>query len=158
MISIGQAKSLEAVEAARGLFVEYGALPDVNIPRHEIAGLPGEYAPPSGALLIAMDGEAAAGCVALRKLGKDTCEMKRLFVRPKYRGQDLGKSLVHEIIARAQDLGYARMLLDSRPSMQAAIRLYRSVGFREIASYMADSVPGALFFELELIIIAHASG
>lgn len=158
MISIGQAKSLEAVEAARELFVEYGALPDVNIPRHEIAGLPGEYAPPSGALLIAMDGEAAAGCVALRRLGKDTCEMKRLFVRPKYRGQEVGKRLVHEIIARAQDLGYARMLLDSRPSMQAAIRLYRSVGFREIASYMADPVPGALFFELELTRIAHASG
>ncbi|HEV2488169.1 MAG TPA: GNAT family N-acetyltransferase, partial [Candidatus Acidoferrales bacterium] len=135
-----------------------GALPDVNIPRHEIAGLPGEYAPPSGALLIAMDGEAAAGCVALRRLGKDTCEMKRLFVRPNYRGQEVGKRLVHEIIARAQDLGYARMLLDSRPSMQAAIRLYRSVGFREIASYMKDPVPGALFFELELTRIAHASG
>src|SRR5689334_19949077 len=79
MISIGQAKSLDAIEAARGLFVEYGALPDVNIPRHEIAGLPGEYAPPSGALLIAMDGEAAAGCVALRRSEEHTSELQSQF-------------------------------------------------------------------------------
>ncbi|HEV2299130.1 MAG TPA: GNAT family N-acetyltransferase [Candidatus Acidoferrales bacterium] len=114
--------------------------------------------PPTGALLVALDGKAGAGCVALRKLEEQTCEMKRLCVRPKYHGQGMGKELALEIIVRAKDLGYSRMQLDTRPSMQSAIDLYRSLGFREIPSYMTAPVPGALFFELDLSRGAHASG
>lgn len=150
MIRIVEATSLGAVEIVRELFLEYGALPDVSIGQHEIAGLPGEYVSPTGALLVALDGKAGAGCVVLRKLEQQTCEMKRLYVRPKYHGQGMGKGLVLEIIARAKELAYSRMQLDTRPSMQSAIALYRSLGFREIPSYMTDPVRGALFFELDL--------
>lgn len=134
----------------RKLFLEYGALPDVRIKREEIAGLAGEYAPPSGALLLALDGGAGAGCVALRRLEQQTGEMKRLYVRPKYQGRGVGRELVTEIIARARGVGYTRMRLDTRSSMQTAIALYRSMGFREIPAYMNDPVAGALFFELDL--------
>jgi ribosomal protein S18 acetylase RimI-like enzyme len=150
MIRISEATSLGDVEIVRELFLEYGALPDVSITQHEIAGLPGEYAPPSGALLVALDDKSGAGCVALRKLEQQTCEMKRLYVRPKYRGQGMGKELVLEIIARARELGYSQMRLDTRPSMQSAIALYRSLGFCEIPSYMTNPVPETLFFELDL--------
>lgn len=150
MIRIEDAASPESLPILGELFLEFGALPDVMMSREEVAGLPGEYAGPSGALLVALDGRAGAGCVALRKLDDRTCEMKRLYVRPKYRGRSVGRGLVTDIIARAQKLGYARMRLDTRPSMQNAIALYRSLGFREIPAYMIDPVPGALFFELEL--------
>lgn len=150
MIQIREATSLGLIEIVRGLFLEYGALPDVNIGQHELAGLPGEYAPPTGALLVAMEGTSGAGCVALRRLDVQTCEMKRLYVRPKHRGGGVGKTLAHEIILRGRAVGYSRMRLDTRPSMQAAIALYRSLGFREIPPYMSNPVPGALFFELEL--------
>lgn len=100
MIRISEATSLGTIEIVRELFLEYGALPDANIAQHEIAGLPGEYVPPTGALLVALDDKSGAGCVALRKLEQQTCEMKRLYVRPKYRGQGMGKELVLEIIAR----------------------------------------------------------
>lgn len=151
MIRIREATSLGDVEIVRELFLEYGALPDVSIGRHELAGLPGEYAPPAGALLIALDGKAGAGCVALRKLDRVTCEMKRLYVRPKYRGGGTGKQLVLQIIEQARKLGYRQMRLDTRPSMQRAIALYHALGFREIPSYVSDPVPGALFFELDLV-------
>lgn len=150
MVQIREATSLTCIEIARDLFLEYGALPEVNFGRHEIAGLPGEYAPPSGALLIALDGDAGAGCVALRKLAPGTCEMKRLYVRPNYRGTGLGRALVLEVIARAGQLGYARMRLDTRAWMKGAQALYRAMGFREIPAYSPQSVPGTKYFELEL--------
>ncbi|HKW88082.1 MAG TPA: N-acetyltransferase [Candidatus Acidoferrales bacterium] len=158
MVRISEASSLGAIEIVRQLFREYGALPDVSIGKHELAGLPGEYAPPAGILLIAMNDMEGAGCVALRRLGPCECEMKRLYVRPKYREQGLGRKLVFELIGRSQGLGYERMRLDTRPSMPSAIRLYRSFGFREIPAYLSDPVPGALFFELALNGKAHASG
>ena len=155
MIQIRGATSLRTIEIVRDLFREYGALPDVNIPQHEIAGLPGEYAPPTGALLVAVDVEDGTGCVALRKFDSMTCEMKRLFVRPKYQRQGIAKRLVWAIIARAQELGYARMRLDTRGWMQSAQALYRSFGFREIPPYLSETVPGTMYFELELRKSAH---
>jgi len=150
MIRIRAAASPEYVQIVRELFLEYRNLPGVIMKPGEAAGLPGEYGRPPGALLVALDGRAGAGCVALRRLDDRTCEMKRLYVRPAYRGQGVGRNLVREIIARGRRLGYERMRLDTRPSMKSAIALYRSIGFREIPAYLSDPVPGAIFFDLEL--------
>ncbi len=95
----------------------------------EVAGLPGRYAPPSGCLLLAMEGDIPAGCVALRDLGDGTCEMKRLYVTPVYRGRGVGRSLVEEVIRRSEGMGYRRMVLDTMPEMAGAIALYRECGF-----------------------------
>jgi len=150
-----QAQSPEEIEIARGLFKEYAAALNIDLCfqnfDQEVAGLPGNYAPPSGRLLLAIDGEQVAGCVALRSLGGSDCEMKRLYVRPEFRGKGLGKESVTTLIDAAREIGYRRMLLDTLPGkMDEAIALYRSLGFREIAPYYHNPVPGALFMELWL--------
>ena len=139
---------------ARRLFTEYAAsLPfDLSFQDfdRELADLPGAYAPPSGALLLAMEGNEPAGCVALRALAPDVCEMKRLYVRPSRRGTGLGRKLVDAILREGRARGYARMRLDTVPGMEAAIVLYRACGFREIPPYRANPIPGALFLEADL--------
>jgi GNAT superfamily N-acetyltransferase len=119
--------------------------------RAELEGLPGPYGPPSGALLVAIGRDAIAGCVALRKLDENTCEMKRLFLRPAFRGSGLGKQLAQAIIEEGRKLGYARMRLDSMPGMMdSAIRVYESLGFYDIPPYPANPIPGARHLELAL--------
>lgn len=116
----------------------------------ELAGLPGEYAAPGGALLVARAAGRPAGCVALRPISPEVAEMKRLYVRPEYRGSGLGRALANEAIATARRAGYLRLMLDTLPKMTEAIALYGSLGFRGRGPYSAQPTPGAIFFELAL--------
>jgi putative acetyltransferase len=116
----------------------------------ELAELPGAYAPPRGALLIARAAGEAVGCVGLRSLGGSVCEMKRLYVRPGHRGSGTGRRLVHRLLEEARRMGYTTMRLDTLPGMESAQALYVGLGFREIPPYTANPVPGARFLELDL--------
>ena len=153
MLEIAPARAADLGEVKR-MFVEYSALVSEALCfqgfEQELAGLPGAYAPPSGALLVARDGEAAAGCVALRRVDGGTGEMKRMFVREPWRGAGLGRRLALAIIAEAKQRGYARVVLDTLPRLSAAIALYRDLGFRETGPYLSCPTPGALCFELRI--------
>ena len=150
-----QANTPEDIERARGLFEEYAAGLGISLCfqnfDQELKNLPGDYSPPDGRLLLAAEDDALAGCIALRKLEPGVCEMKRLFLRPAYRGRGLGKLLVESIISEARNLGYTRMRLDTLPGrMDTAIALYHSIGFVEIGPYCENPVEGAKFMELNL--------
>lgn len=152
---IFQATTAEHIDAARTLFKEYESSLGISLCfqnfDQEVAQLPGNYAPPDGRLLLAGNDELIAGCIALRKLEAEICEMKRLFVRLAFRGTGLGRVLVESIIDEAKRLGYAHMRLDTMPGrMDKAIALYRSVGFVEIGPYCENPVQDAKFMELDL--------
>lgn len=147
-------KSEHDIAQARVLFREYAD--QVDEPccfatfDAELAALPGEYAPPAGRLFLAREGLAAAGCVALRRLDGRSAEMKRLYVRAAFRGDGIGRDLAVKVIDAAREQGYAQLMLDTLPKMVHAIRLYRSLGFRERGPYAATPTPGAIFFEVRL--------
>jgi len=116
----------------------------------ELESLPGRYAFPEGCLLVAENQDGIVGCVAVRKIDEGVCEMKRLFVRPEYRGTGIGRRLAMEIIQTAIRLGYSHMRLDTTPSMSTATSLYRSLGFYDTEPYCYNPVPGAVYLELDL--------
>ncbi|HXT87317.1 MAG TPA: GNAT family N-acetyltransferase [Verrucomicrobiae bacterium] len=151
---IEHADSPQFLDTIRALFREYEASIKVDLCfqgfEKELVTLPGEYARPHGRLLLAFDNDEVAGCGALRHFDEDICEMKRLYVRAAHRGKSIGARLTQALIESAREAGYAKVRLDTMPSMARAIALYRSLGFREIACYRFNPVPGALFFELDL--------
>ncbi|HEV7745797.1 MAG TPA: GNAT family N-acetyltransferase [Pyrinomonadaceae bacterium] len=150
-----QAQSAEEISCARELFEEYAARLGIDLCFQnfdkELAELPGKYALPSGRLFLAVTGDQVAGGVALREIAPGVCEMKRLYVRPEFRGTGLGRTLAEKIIQTAREIGYRCMRLDTLPGkMDRAIAMYHSFGFKEIDPYYSNPVVGALFMELEL--------
>ena len=154
MITFGQVYRGKKIKIVRELFQEYSDSLGFDLCfqnfKQELESLPGEYSPPAGSLLLAVSGEGAAGCVALRRIDNSTCEMKRLYVRPAFRGRGVGGELCRRIIAAGLELGYSSMRLDTLSSMPAALELYRSMGFREIEQYRYNPIEGAVFMELRL--------
>jgi putative acetyltransferase len=157
--AFAQAETPTQLAQARELFLEYAkslgfSLCFQNFDQ-ELAGLPGDYSPPHGRLLLAEHESQLAGCVALHKIalpGQDgVCEMKRLYLRPQFRGKGLGRALAERIIAEARQIGYKCMRLDTvEPVMKDAVVMYRRLGFREIPAYRANPMPGTLYMELQL--------
>jgi putative acetyltransferase len=153
--AFAQAETPAHFAQARELFLEYAqslgfSLCFQNFDK-ELAGLPGDYAPPAGRLLLTEYEGELAGCVALHPLGSGICEMKRLYLRPQFRGKGLGRALATRIIAEARQIGYRRMRLDTvEPVMKDAVAMYRRLGFKEIAPYRTNPMAGAMYMELQL--------
>ncbi len=153
-VRIVEAHAPPWLASARTLFEEYAASIGIDLSFQgfdaELATLPGDYVPPRGRLLLALYEDAPVGCVALRPLEAGVCEMKRLYVRPGFRGLRVGRLLVERLIDEARRAGYASMRLDTLPSMNEARVLYESLGFRRIGAYCENPLPGAMFLELAL--------
>ena len=154
-LSMTQVESPAQIEQARELFLEYAqslgfSLCFQNFDQ-ELASLPGDYAPPEGRLLLAEYRGQLAGCVALHQMEPGTCEMKRLYLRPQFRGKGLGRVLAENVIAEARAIGCRKMRLDTvEPVMPNAVAMYRRLGFKEIEPYRTNPIAGALYMELEL--------
>lgn len=154
MLSIALASSAADIDVVRELFREYERSLGVDLGfqgfADELAALPGSYAPPRGRLFLARDGDDVGGCIALRPLGSDLCEMKRLYLRRSLRGKGAGRALAMHVIEEARAIGYRAMRLDTLPMMREAIALYESLGFRRIPPYYDSPVPGTLYLERTL--------
>jgi putative acetyltransferase len=154
-LSFAQAETPAQIIQARELFLEYAqslgfSLCFQNFDK-ELANLPGDYAPPEGRLLLAEFEGQLVGCVALHKLEPGICEMKRLYLRPQFRGKGLGRVLADRIVAEARQIGYKCMRLDTvEPVMKDAVGMYRKLGFKEIAPYRTNPMAGTLYMELLL--------
>ncbi len=148
-MTVRQVQTSKEVEEARELFREYQSSIGVDLCFQDFAGelaaLPGEYTPPSGRLLLCYSEDDLAGCVALRRINATTCEMKRLYVRPAFRGKHLGRKLTEAIIHEARAADYSVMKLDTLSLMSEAIKLYTSLGFKTTEPYRHNPIPGALF-------------
>src|SRR6266851_2986418 len=151
MLTILPVMSAEHIEKVRELFREYQRALGVDLCFQgfddELASLPGAYAPPTGRLFMAVDGEDVGGCVALRPLEGRICEMKRLYLRPALRGRGAGRMLATRVIDEARAIGYRAMRLDTLPSMHDALALYETLGFQRIEAYYPNPVPGAVYME-----------
>jgi len=142
------------LEEVRQLFLEYAQSLDIDLCFQnfdsELETLPGKYGPPDGALILALVDGIPAGCVALRKINENICEMKRLYVRDKYRGLGIGKQLISKIIEKARELNYGFIRLDTLVTMKKALELYKAFGFYDIEPYVYNPYEGARYMELKL--------
>jgi ribosomal protein S18 acetylase RimI-like enzyme len=154
MIRIVEAQTQDHFQKARELFLQYADSLDFDLEfqgfSQELATLPGEYAPPQGCILLAEEDGDLTGCVALRPLEDDICEMKRLFVRSGYRGRGIGRMLACSVIDKARELGYRKMRLDTVESMKEARALYYSLEFKNIEAYRFNPIDDASYLELKL--------
>ena len=139
----------------RKLFEEYAASLDIDLCfqdfERELETLPGGYGPPEGTIIVALADGEPAGCVALRRIEKDTCEMKRLYVKPEHRGKGIGRELAGAAIGSAREIGYASMKLDTLRSMTEANALYLSLGFTECVPYRHNPCEHPVYMELSLL-------
>jgi GNAT superfamily N-acetyltransferase len=153
-VRIVRAEGQEQISGIRTLFREYEQFLNVDLCfqdfEKEWAQLPGRYAPPDGELLLSVVDREFTGCVALRKIGEGICEMKRLFVRPEYRGLGLGRALAEAVIREAVARKYELMRLDTLDFLKKAMRLYESLGFKRIQPYYSNPLPGVVYWELDL--------
>ena len=154
-VTIRQAESESDVADARAIFREYETWLGLDLCfqgfADELQNLPGKYEAPAGRLYLARVGDSTAGCIALRPLANNLCEMKRLFVREQFRGMNIGRILIEKVIEDARQIGYAAMRLDTfPPKMKRAVQLYESYGFQEIPPYYDNPNDGVLFMELQL--------
>ena len=154
-LTLKQAESPAQIAQARELFLEYAKSLGFSLCfqrfDQELAGLPGDYAPPDGRLLLAEYRGQLAGCIGLHKLDPEICEMKRLYLKPQLRGRGVGRALAEAVIAEARAIGYKKMRLDTvEPVMPNAVALYRRLGFIEIDPYRPNPIAGALYMELKL--------
>jgi GNAT superfamily N-acetyltransferase len=149
-----EARTKSRVASAKSLIEEYSTSLGIDLGfdrfDSEMAEFPGAYARPAGRLLLAIERDDAAGVVALRKLSENTCEMKRLYVRPDFRGKGIGRKLATRVIQEARGIGYSRMRLDTLSSLKEAVSLYESLGFRRIAPYRFNPHEGVVYMELSL--------
>jgi len=154
MIEYVQAKTHGQLEDAKVLFREYagtlGCSPCLQNIEQEIGQLPGEYGPPDGRLFLAVSDGRAAGCVAFRKIGKGLCEMRRMYLKPEFRGKKIGKGLAQAILGEARRAGYSRIRLYTLPVMKEAISLYHALGFVDIKPYGEHIIPDAFYMEMKL--------
>jgi ribosomal protein S18 acetylase RimI-like enzyme len=154
MLQIVAAETADRLNDTRSLFEEYAASLGIDLEfqhfQEELSHLPGDYAAPAGRLLLALWHGEAAGCIALRPLGEGIGEMKRLYVRPRFQGFGIGRALAAAVINEARTIGYARLRLDTLPSMTRARAMYAALGFRDIAPYRYNPIEGTAFMELLL--------
>ena len=154
MAEISRAVIPREITVIKDLFQEYAESLNFDLDfqdfGEELETLPGKYAPPLGSLLVAKENGETVGCVAVRPLGSEICEMKRLYVKPAHRGKKVGRELAVAIIEEAKRLGYKAMRLDTVEAMKEASALYRALGFQQIDAYTYNPLPGAMYFELKL--------
>ena len=161
-ITVAGAETADDIDDVRALFVEYEEWLGVDLCfqgfAEELRSLPGRYTPPRGQLLLAREDAKAVGTVGMWPLGRDVCELKRLYVRPPWRGRGLGRRLAEAVIAEAASAGYARMRLDSLDRLAEALALYGSMGFVEIPAYHDDPLEGMVYMQFDLTSLGTAAG